>query len=397
MNCKIYILSLSNPINDYYLLLCEQFLKDKDYKVLDLNQTEHVFNSISDELKTTDSNKQIVLCTPAVLFNESFFLKPSNDTAYFTNMKMNSISNSATTNYWNNISSLPCLISFKVKELKSENIYNLHHLLSIIISKRKIKFANPVQTLSEGWIYITPRILTNIGTLDKEKMSTSISQYLEYYNNRLKTIHNTKLFWDYRYAVNESLGSGVGSRGDSIRRKNNILTELGGESKSVLDIGFGDFEVFKEFNFYEYIGFDISKKAVEYARKKRSDLDFHLIANSDNLPQKLSKKIVLCYDVLIHQDSADSYHTLINYISEAFEEFLIVSGYVKQIGKANPMIFFYENLVDSLKRKESIHSIYFIGKEEDFKSRKFVHVIATKNENGNQLIENANFSTYKIA
>ena len=70
-------------------------------------------------------------------------------------------------------------------------------------------------------------------------------------------------------------------------------------------------------------------------------------------------ELVLCFEVLIHQETLGQYLDLIKYLTEKTERILIVSGYEEETQsiRQNPMLFFYEPLSVSLARTWEI-SIY---------------------------------------
>ena len=149
-------------------------------------------------------------------------------------------------------------------------------------------------------------------------------------------------------------GSGVGSRGQNLQYKRELLRLQGIENAaSVLDVGCGDLEVLKDFNLEEYIGVDQSETALEIARQKRPDWKFFQICEPSDLKNSLSADYVLCFEVLIHQGRRDVYDELIARLSVITHQVLIVSGYDSDTDerRRDHMTFFpLSSLVVSLRQ-----------------------------------------------
>ena len=126
-------------------------------------------------------------------------------------------------------------------------------------------------------------------------------------NRLISTDFQNALFWNYRYAAHPGRGSGVGSRGENLLYKRQLLKEQGVESaQSVLDVGCGDLEVLRELNIHDYIGLDVSQEALKTARAARPDWQFALLQNQPSD----KREMVLCLEVLIHQSTREDYHRL---------------------------------------------------------------------------------------
>src|SRR5690606_32915803 len=76
---------------------------------------------------------------------------------------------------------------------------------------------------------------------------------------------NNALFWNLRYAQCPELGSGVGSRGEILNYKKRLIKYLTYDfnEKSIVDVGCGDLELTKEFDFNNYLGLDISEESLK--------------------------------------------------------------------------------------------------------------------------------------
>lgn len=117
-------------------------------------------------------------------------------------------------------------------------------------------------------------------------------------------------FWDRRYRMDPKLGSGIGSRGESLTYKRKVLGRIGAQIRpgSVLDVGCGDLEVTFELPFRNYLGIDISPSVIECNRQRKPDWTFRagdfLQIDFDELPES---DMVICLDVLIHEPDSKRY------------------------------------------------------------------------------------------
>jgi hypothetical protein len=171
---------------------------------------------------------------------------------------------------------------------------------------------------------------------------------------------DNRVFWEMRYRHFPERGSGVGSRGDNVHHKRELLIKHGIEkASSVLDIGCGDLEVVKALNISGYLGVDQSAQAIEIARRARPDWQFRLAPEPDVPPADM----VLCMEVLIHQETEAAYRAMIAVLAEKTLGTLLVSGFQasSEAIQNNPMLFFYEPLEESLRRTGRFRSIVAIG------------------------------------
>ena len=180
-------------------------------------------------------------------------------------------------------------------------------------------------------------------------------------NAQIRDGFHNALFWEFRYASHPKRGSGLGSRGENAARKRAMLTANGIEQfATVLDVGCGDLEVVAPLKLSGYLGVDPSAAAIRIARARRPDWTFQPMAGQ-SLPVC---DAVLCFEVLIHQESAAAYHALVALLARHTAKTLFVSGYEH---KANPtqMVFFHEPLSQSLAATGRFRTVTAIGTHSD--------------------------------
>jgi hypothetical protein len=171
---------------------------------------------------------------------------------------------------------------------------------------------------------------------------------------------DNRVFWDLRYRHFRERGSGIGSRGDNLLLKRQLLREQGVEAaSSVLDVGCGDLEVIKDLAIVNYLGIDQSSETLEIAQLARPDWSFKLTPATD-VP---AAEMVICFEVLIHQETEEAYRDLIDFLAQKTIGSLLVSGYDADHDtiQKNPMLFFYEPLRTSLRRTGRFRAIRRIG------------------------------------
>lgn len=212
--------------------------------------------------------------------------------------------------------------------------------------------------------YHTPR-LDVLGRIVAQPDANPIGrEAVERANEQIGQGFDNRVFWELRYGHFPERGSGVGSRGENIARKRDLLVQHGVETAaSVLDIGCGDLEVVKALNISNYLGVDPSAKAIETARRARPDWRFH-----HGTPCAApSAEMVLCFEVLIHQETRAAYDALVRLLADKTGSSLLVSGFAedREAIHTNPMIFFHEPLAASLERTGRFRSVREVGRHTD--------------------------------
>lgn len=202
-------------------------------------------------------------------------------------------------------------------------------------------------------------------------------------NNQIKTIlqqnFNNELFWSMRYQLFPNLGSGAGSRGDILSLKHYLLScSLEGfMDKQVIDIGCGDLELSKVFDFQSYTGYDLSAEALKIAKKQRPEWNF--VHGSINVHSDEYADVVICLDVLIHQKTKDEYLNLIKALAHASRQRLIVTGYESPPREeyTSDICAYHEPLSKSLRNLGVFNEIITIG---EYRGLSFI--VADKNTTG---------------
>jgi 2-polyprenyl-3-methyl-5-hydroxy-6-metoxy-1,4-benzoquinol methylase len=182
----------------------------------------------------------------------------------------------------------------------------------------------------------------------------------------ISTNFNNALFWNNRYTSFPEIGSGVGSRGETLEYKKALLQEAVKyfEDKTVLEIGCGDLETSKDLKFKAYVGNDVSATALEIAKKKRPDWRF-VHGTIETIGERVKADLVMCIDVLIHQKNGKEYHNLVSGLVKATKQRLIVSGYEMKPSLVSNIVAYHEPLSTTLKRFGVFNEIMCIGKYRD--------------------------------
>ena len=248
----------------------------------------------------------------------------------------------------------------RIKHLKNNNI-NIFHYHRSILPNGKIKD-------------------TGIPEIDEQifKANEDIDTIL------LQEFDN-ELFWNMRYEVFPELGSGVGSRSDTLLLKQNLLASAleGFIDKRVVDVGCGDLEVSKVFNFQDYTGYDVSAEALKIAKSCRPEWNF-IHGRIIDYPQEFAD-LVICLDVLIHQKTKDEYLQLIKTLANAARTRLIISGYedIPAAGFISSICAYHEPLSKSLNNLGLFNEVINIGSY-----RGLSLMVADKNATGKELHNN---------
>jgi SAM-dependent methyltransferase len=166
---------------------------------------------------------------------------------------------------------------------------------------------------------------------------------------------DNSVFWDRRYTENPELGSGVGSRGENLLHKRQIIETFlrSVEPKTVLDVGCGDHEVLKDMEYLPgYTGIDVSAVAVEMSAERFPHRNFICLdfAKLENI-QQVRSDAVLCMEVLIHQHLREEYGAFVVNLVAAAAGGGLVSGYLfdPRPTISSEIIAWHEPITETLK------------------------------------------------
>jgi 2-polyprenyl-3-methyl-5-hydroxy-6-metoxy-1,4-benzoquinol methylase len=182
--------------------------------------------------------------------------------------------------------------------------------------------------------------------------TASIDQQIERVNGAVGTLWQRAFpnatFWQWRYLTDPGLGSGVGSRGEPLRSKRDLLAAVldSVRPESVLDVGCGDGEATRGLAMAHYTGIDLSPEAIRRAKAGRVDGEY-LVGTVDE--HQVEAELTLCLDVLIHQADLATYRALVARLWEVTRRVLVISGYERPHGMGAPMVHFHEPLSTTLR------------------------------------------------
>lgn len=162
---------------------------------------------------------------------------------------------------------------------------------------------------------------------------------------------DNQAFWNERYASNPQLGSGLGSRGDSLALKRELLTRLVEEVRpaTVLDVGCGDLQVGSVLPSSGYLGVDVAEVVVEANRRAFPERTF---VAGDFLTLSLAPAdLVVALDVLIHQSEPQQYQDFVGRLVQLTGGRGAVAGYHRRPRAwRSHFTFYHEPLADTLAR-----------------------------------------------
>jgi hypothetical protein len=128
----------------------------------------------------------------------------------------------------------------------------------------------------------------------------------------------------------------------------------------VVDVSCGDLETVRTLPLENYLGLDVSERALEIARAKRPDWRFaHLDTEQPALPEG---DAVVCLDVLIHQKEASAFESLLRRLVAAARERLIVSGYDEPPQDSSEIVAFHRPLAAALAETGAFAEISTVGR-----------------------------------
>ncbi len=191
-----------------------------------------------------------------------------------------------------------------------------------------------------------------------------IDRQVQELNDSLRKLRRERLdnalFWDFRYRQNPELGSGIGSRGEILAYKRQLLLPYfrAFENKPILDVGCGDLETTRYMPARRYHGIDVAATALEISRTKRPDWRFDAARLGDLASG--SHDLVLCLDVLLHQSDGPFIETMVGDLVRVARQAVIVSGY-SSLAEPHGIVFFSRSLSDMLKAHADVARVERLG------------------------------------
>jgi SAM-dependent methyltransferase len=179
-----------------------------------------------------------------------------------------------------------------------------------------------------------------------------------------RTAFPNAAFWNWRYATNPGLGSGVGSRDEPLSEKRALLAEVlaAVRPERLLDVGCGDGEATRCLDVPAYVGVDVSSEAIDRARRARP-AGRYLVGGPPELDLPPAE-IVLCLDVLIHQPDPERYRAVVASLLGAATEALVISGY-ESATHPSPMVFFHEPLSATIRAQRPDLEVHAVRQVHD--------------------------------
>lgn len=193
----------------------------------------------------------------------------------------------------------------------------------------------------------------------------SIEKINQSTSNKIKGHLNNALFWNLRYAQCPELGSGVGSRGDVLDYKKRLLKYLTYDfkEKNIIDVGCGDLELTKEFDFKNYLGLDISEESLKICKNKRPDWKFENLSITDDSVKEAD--LVMCFDVLIHQSSLSDFKEMISSIVSKSQSRVIIGAYNTPPEFKSDITYFHNGVLKEIKHYNKFNEVGIVGKYRD--------------------------------
>ncbi len=221
---------------------------------------------------------------------------------------------------------------------------------------------------------ISPRIIHYHDLLDDHfkiskiglsEVDEAISILEESITASLNSDLQNSIFWDFRYATNPSLGSGVGSRGEILQYKKKLLHYSLNPImfNDILDVGCGDLELMKDQNYTNYFGLDVSEEAIGLSKIKRPDWTF---SNSSIEDDSISKhEAITCFDVLIHQSRESDFYSIVKSIFEKANKRVIIAAYNSIPEYSSNITHYYEGIFKLFIESGSFKEVAIVGKYRD--------------------------------
>ena len=228
-------------------------------------------------------------------------------------------------------------------------------------------------------------------SLEKIKHLTKVTEVVKSINKSLlknrRLQFNNESFWDYRYKMYGDLGSGLGSRGQFLKLKRDILERILNllSVDKMSDYACGDGQVTSKVpENIKQIGFDISFQSKEiYLSNRANRLWFHRDISELNIDVDDQSDLNIFLDALIHMSEKKTYLQSISNVLK-FKKPSLISGFESKPLNFGPMTYFHEALSDSILRESMIPipiAIYILERQEIFNYQMILNLIISKINN----------------
>lgn len=164
------------------------------------------------------------------------------------------------------------------------------------------------------------------------------------------------LFWSARYEVHPELGSGLGSRGEFLESKRQLLRRLVRllGVRTIVDIGGGDGAVMEGLGGQvDHLATDVAPRAaLEYRRRNPgARFTIHDIASA---PSPETADLAVCLDVLIHIGDRSEYRDAVANIVASGSVASVVSGYDDDPMWRSPLVYYHEPLLSTITDQDGV-------------------------------------------
>ena len=173
------------------------------------------------------------------------------------------------------------------------------------------------------------------------------------------------LFWNLRYALFPELGSGVGSRGEVLEYKKQLVKNITYpfQTLEIIDVGCGDLELMKDMHFNKYTGLDVSDESLKIGKSKRPDWNFvHGSIASDEIKEA---DLVMCFDVLIHQGSQKDFEDTVKGIVDKARKRVIIGAYNNTPEFSSHITYYYNSIQEEISKYGKFNEIAIVGSYRD--------------------------------
>ncbi len=197
-------------------------------------------------------------------------------------------------------------------------------------------------------------------TIGLALVDAAITQLNDDINNFVRRKFLNTMWWNFRYYIDSKLEGESGDHDPTLDYKQKLLSDALRifDDPVVVDVGCGDLETTKFLPIKRYHGFDISDGALDIARNKRPDWQFHRVRIGDPIPEG---DVVLCLDVLIHQPSLEQFIATVESLSSAARQRLVVTGYEQPTTFTSPTTRYYLPITEALRNTGAFSSITLMG------------------------------------